>query len=180
MKRPFLVCSAMLAGLLLAGSVSAQATAPFTLHDKPWRGVPMPPAKTTDVARPGGAPFSLRWDAGKPGTNTITFRFSKRDFSQYDTLSVWVYAEKATFATITIFVTSPNGHDYDGYRAEFTVDEEKQWVRYTFPLDRFMKNRNPAGWESITSVAFLTSWGDSAPVEGTVLYLSDMRFELGD
>lgn len=75
-------------------------------------------------------------------------------------------------------ITSPNRHEYDGYRDDFSVEEDKKWVKDTFPLDRFATNRNPAGWEHIASVNFLTSWGESAPVDGTVRYLTDMQFEL--
>jgi hypothetical protein len=169
---------ALTAAATLITSALAQGIEPFTLHDKPWRGVPSAPAKVTDIVHPGGANFSLRWDAGKPGVNNIGFKFTERDFSAYDTLSFWVYAEKATFATITVFINSPNGHDYDGYRTDFSVEEEKKWVKYSLPLDRFSKNRDAAGWEHITSVNLLASWGDSAPVEGTVIYLTDMQFEL--
>lgn len=166
---------------VISAIAQAQGTAPFTLHDKPWRGVPAAPTKVTDVVRPGGAPFSLRWDAGKPGTNNINFKFTERDFSAYDTLSFWVYSEKATFATITVFINSPSGtHDYDGYRLEFSVENEKQWTKYTFPLDRFTKNRTPGGWAHVTAVNFLAAWGDAQPVDGTVLYITDMQFELGE
>ncbi|MBC8008920.1 MAG: hypothetical protein H7067_02340 [Burkholderiales bacterium] len=165
--------------LVAVAGLHAQGTAPFTFHDKPWRGLPTGPAKTEDKVRDGGAPFTLRWDAGKPGTNNIDFRFTSRDFSGYDTLSFWVYAEKATFATIQVLFISPTTMgEADVYEADFSVDTEGKWAKYTLALDSFRKSRNPAGWDQITGIHFTTNRHGNAPVEGTVLFFSDMQLEL--
>ncbi|MBC8011079.1 MAG: hypothetical protein H7067_13400 [Burkholderiales bacterium] len=164
--------------IVVASGLCAQGTAPFTFNDKPWRGLPVPPAKTADKVRDGSA-FSLRWDAGKPGTNNIDFRFTSRDFSGYDTLSFWVFSEKATFATIQVVFTSPTTMgEMDVYETEFSVDSEGSWTKYTLALDNFRQGRSPAGWDQITAFGFTTNRHGNAPVEGTVLYFSDIQLEL--
>ncbi|MBC8008914.1 MAG: hypothetical protein H7067_02305 [Burkholderiales bacterium] len=166
----------LVAALFLGAShVVAQ---PFTLTDKPWRGTPIAPDKVTDKTPGPDYPFSLRWDAGKPGTNVIFFNFTSRDFSGYNTLSFWVYAEKATFATIQVVFNSPTIGEQDVFESDFSVDTEGKWSKYTMSLDRFKKSREPAGWDQITAIQFCTHRHGNLPVEGTVLYFSGMQLEL--
>jgi len=166
--------------LLVVGAtaITVARAEPFTLHDKPWRGIPMAPAKVTEHLRDGGAPFTLRWDAGKPGSNNIFFNFSSRDFSGFDTLSFWLYSEKATYATIQVVFKSPTDGDGDVFETDFTVDTEGKWTKYSLELDRFKRSRSPAGWDQITGFSFMTFRHGNQPVEGTVLYFSDMALEL--
>ena len=162
-----------LVSLLLAAPALADAV--FTLGDKPWRGVPVPPAR--DTARTYVGEHSLRWDAGAGDFNAIFFRFSK-DLTNYDQLSFWMYAEKDTYATIQIVFES--GSEANVFETQIVIDNAGKWNRYVLPFTTFKKAREPKGWNDITGLLLTTNRHGNKPVPGTVLYFSDMKLEIAE
>lgn len=161
--------------LLCAAALPLLAADAFTLNDKPWRGVPKPPEKTSERVYLGDN--SLRWDAGVGDFNAIFFRFSK-DLTAYDQLSFWLYAEKDTYATIQVVFES--GNESNVYETQITIDTAGKWNRYVLPFASFKKAREPKGWNDITGLSFTTFRHGNKPVPGTVLYFSDMKLEIAE
>ena len=167
-----LACSALLASSAFASE------GVFTLGDKPWRGVFVPPAKNTERTYIGD--HSLRWDAGAGDANNfnaVFFRFSK-DLTAFDQLSFWLYSEKDTYATIQIVFES--GDESNVFETQIVIDSAGKWNRYVLPFTTFKKAREPRGWNEITGLMFTTNRHGNKPVPGTVLYFSDLKLEIAE
>ena len=99
------------------------------------------------------------------------------DWSEFDTLCFWSYAEKPTGTKFVLAIYSENeeteGQDY--YTQVIEVNWEG-WRLFKLPLATFASHRTPAGWEKVDLVQFAArGWDDWVHVvPGTVLYFDAM------
>ena len=117
--------------------------------------------------------YSLRWDATCSGGLATTAL--PKDWSAYAALSFWCYSEKVTFQKIYIVIGSagPNGWG-DYFLGTFLVDWQG-WQKVVIPFSECKPERQPTGWQNITSVGFNSRFKATVPAPGTVLYFDDMQ-----
>lgn len=160
--------SAVADGLLLSGFESPgewvlegrKTTEPFTLETSP--------AKVKEGRS------SAKWS--QLDYNKWT-RLAKvpADWSAYEAVSLWIYAEKANGQQINFSVGSPSPESEQGYYLYSVKVDWTGWQQLVVPFSRFKSPRKTAGWSKIASFKITAGGWGAEPLPDTVLYLDDLR-----
>ncbi|AHF93302.1 sugar-binding protein [Opitutaceae bacterium TAV5] len=98
------------------------------------------------------------------------------DWSAYEAISIWINAEKANGQVIN-FTAGSSGTNGEGdyFIAQVTVDWTG-WKQVIIPLERFIRNRSPKGWNAITGFQIAAKgWGGVQALPDTVLWLDHLQ-----
>lgn len=141
--------------------------------------------------QPDRAPFTKETAAGKikEGSASAKWSVSQRpwaiikhtpeDWSPYQALSLWIYADKANGQILNFWVYSdsegqPKGQAY--YFHKLVVDWTG-WKQVVLPLSDFHTVRDPAGWDKVTGFMISGKGGDATPLADSVLWIDDLKLE---
>jgi len=170
MKKLGIVCAVCVA---LCSSV--WAVEPLVLFD--FEGSDMASMRGIEVSseqsKTGRA--AGKW-ANHPATPTLTSSDIPHDWSDYDTLSFWMYSAAANDAAFMMVLSSenPESEGIDYYSTKITVNWTG-WKFFEFPFAAIGKSRQPVGFNKIDSMRFTATGWNNQPQEDTVIYLDDVR-----
>lgn len=170
--RGLRICAALLVGVSVIANTFASENE-MNLMDLEWRAQPGDLERVFDVEKAKGGDESLRLDAGIKGNFICRFPGDRSDLSAFESLHFWAFSEADTYARLAIVFVSPNENDRGDYYITSFVVDWKGWKEFNIPWDNFEWARNPAGWDAITELQFIT-YQFSPPTPGTILYLSDI------
>ena len=143
-----------------------------------------------DMLKAGGIPdskhtvngntYSLGW-TDLNSVTTITCSSVPKDWSEYERIDMWVYADGAKGDQFLIYADS--GYDENNlwcyYRYTTTVDWEG-WKKISILLDKMTITKNPS-WKNINKVVLKSSGWDMNPngCKGSI-YIGDLYITSGD
>lgn len=165
---------------VLAGNSRADAlqidsfeTQPFQWQaaiDQPDR----PPfTKETAAEKIKDGSASARWSVSQRPWAII--KHAPEDWSPYQTLSLWIYADKANGQILNFWVYSgEGGQNY--YFHKLAVDWTG-WKHIILPLSEFRAVRDPEGWNKVTGFMISGKGGEAIPLADSVLWLDDLKLE---
>jgi len=114
---------------------------------------------------------SGRWDATARSNPWLFLKETPRDWSGYDGLSFWLYAENANHQLINLNVTSGEGYYLHQIRVDWTG-----WKQIIVALGEFKEPRKTNGWSEVSAFMIaLKGWGQEEPSEDTILFFDDLR-----
>ncbi len=124
-----------------------------------------------DVRKAGD--FALEWvmDEGTLRSTEIP-----HDWTRFDALEMWMYADEASEAVIAIVLESdsPESEKPDYFLRHLKIDWEG-WRKLVLPLRGFGAAWAPVGFEQIDGLAFHPTGWDAVEVPGTVLIIDDLK-----
>lgn len=148
--------------------------------------------KLSDIMATGGIPsneyakngnrYSVYW--GNHLTNTdLSFGLSEgspSDWSDFLTVSLDIYSEKATKATIMFIVYSPDTSVTGNYFYKTITVDWEGWKSFKFKQSEFSISRE-ATWDNVSSIRFVGhgNWNITGDPE-TSLYISSIKCKKGD
>jgi hypothetical protein len=97
------------------------------------------------------------------------------DWSAWEALSLWIYAETANGQKINIVVGAPKEGTKDGYYHHQIAIDWTGWRQIVIPFKTFKPNRAPAPWSAVKALRFAAGGWGAEPLPDTVLYLDDLR-----
>ena len=120
---------------------------------------------------------SLLW-AGQTKNTGVSFSGMPVDWSAYNTITFWMYSERANDANFMMIINSENsksdGMDY--YSRKITVNWTG-WRFFEYAFAGLGKARSPLGWDQIGGFSFTaTGWGNE-PKPDTVIYIDAIQLE---
>ena len=174
MMKRILVCAALFALICASAGAVEKELVLFDFEGTDtasMRGVEV----SAEQAKTGKA--SGKW-ANQTKTKGVSSSDIPHDWSQFDTLSFWLYSEVANDAEFMMIIYSQNeeteGPDY--YATEIKVDWTG-WRFFEYDLRLLGKNRKPLGWDQIGSFGFTASGWGNEPKDDTVIYIDDVRLQ---
>lgn len=172
MKRTVI---AIFIGMLACGAFASEPEKSTVVFDfegadaASFRGIEL----SSEQAKTGSA--SALW-ANHTEQGGISSSDIPHDWSEYDTLTMWMYSAVANDAEFMLLVYSEN-EDSDGadyYSREIKVDWTG-WRYFDIPFNSLGKSREPIGWDKIDSLRFAATGWSNEPKADTVIYLDDVR-----
>ncbi len=160
-------------------TASAQSTVPLLNFNSAF-----------DIIGAGGIPddshvkngnmYSIGWiDMNK--TTKIVFGSVPRDWTGYERLDLWLYADGSEGNQYEVVINTDYGADnsWNYFRSDQRIDWEG-WKKISLPLDKLTITRNP-GWEKVTSFELRSTGWEMNP-NGCVgsLYIADASITAGD
>jgi hypothetical protein len=152
----------------------------FEECDQRWSDLQghMPVALVPDGTHVKEGKTSGKWEPDKAARQPMLgHQHFLADWSEFDTLCFWCYAEKPTGArfALALYSDDPDTPDQDYYLQIVEVDWEG-WRFFALPLASFTPHTKPVGWEKVDSVVFaFAGWTELTRfVPGTVLYFDAM------
>ncbi|GAT31845.1 carbohydrate binding domain-containing protein [Terrimicrobium sacchariphilum] len=137
--------------------------------------------------QPDRAPFTKEASAQKIKEGSASARWSvsqrpwaimkhaPEDWSSYQALSLWIYADKANGQVLNFWVYSGEGGQ--NYYFHKLVVDWTGWKQIVLPLSEFHAVRDPAGWNKVTGFMISGKGGEAAPLADSVLWLDDIKLE---
>lgn len=143
-------------------------------NDQPDRS-PFTMETATDKIKEGSA--SARWSVSQRPWAVI--KNPPADWTNYEALSLLLYAETANNQVINFWVYSNgegeiNRQNY--YFYELVIDWTG-WRQIVLPLAEFKVLRNPEGWDKVTGFMISGKGGDATPLADSVLWIDDLKLE---
>lgn len=123
--------------------------------------------------------FAGLWsDMTKPFVSTDDI---PHDWSAYNRLDFWAYAEQATNQQINVLLYSdnPDTPQTDYFVYSFTVNWSDGWRQLHIPFASFASAHAPVGYGQIDRIRLHNSWYGQTVDPNTVLYLDDIRVTAG-
>ncbi|EIP97634.1 Carbohydrate binding domain (family 11) [Opitutaceae bacterium TAV1] len=97
------------------------------------------------------------------------------DWSAWEALSLWIYAETANGQKINLVVGAPKEGAQEGYYLHQLTIDWTGWRQIVVPFKTFKPNRAPAPWSAVKVLRFTAGGWGAEPLLDTVLYLDDLR-----
>ncbi len=119
----------------------------------------------------------VQWKHGEK--SGIRFENAPRDWTPWDTLTMWLRTDTPQGASWMLIITSedPTQEGADYYSARITVQPGK-WQRVSLSLkEEIGRNRSPRGWDQIDSMAFTATGWDQQLNKEAVVYVDDVQLE---
>jgi len=111
------------------------------------------------------------WRATAPSNPWLMLNECPPDWSDYEALSVWIYAEVANEQQINFVAESGEGYYLHPVKVSWTG-----WNHLVIPFASFNSPRPVNGWNDISHFRItLKGYGQQEPYEDTVLYFDDLR-----
>ena len=152
------------------------------VHDRTWNidSVPLTELAgglTLSSAQVKEGKRSGRWD-NLVRYPTLATADVPHQWSGATTLSLWIYADRATHDIVTLGIRSDRpdvpGHQY--FLHSFRIDWSG-WKLVAIPLNAFDAYGRPAGWDKVDAVCFFAKAFGNQPNPYTALYLDDLRLD---
>ena len=106
-----------------------------------------------------GNRYSIHWNEHQKNNDLyINLDMDQRDWSDYDSLDIWMYSEKATNSDFMILAMSPDAPDGARYFWKKLQFSWTGWRHINFSLEELDTNRGPS-FDSITTVRFCSGGG---------------------
>ncbi len=117
---------------------------------------------------------SGKWiPSAQPWVNLIN---CPKDWSGYEALSVWIYAENAIGQKINWSLASPGSNGGGDYFLYMLSVDWKGWKNVVIKLKEFEKQRDAQGLESVAGLLITSKgWGAPTPLPDAVIYFDEMR-----
>lgn len=138
--------------------------------DQPDRA---PFTKETSAEKIKEGSASARWSVSQRPWAII--KHAPEDWSPYQALSLWIYADKANGQILNFWVYSGEGGQ--NYYFHKLVIDWTGWKQIVLPLSEFHAVRDPIGWNKVTGFMISGKGGDATPLADSVLWLDDIKLE---
>lgn len=137
----------------------------FERQETLWDGLEL----STEQARTGRA--SGKW-SDLEANHFVRTTEVPSDWSEWETLEFWLYAEKANHQPLIILLYSDNTitDKIDSYNYKLTVDWTG-WRRISIRKPEFSPVRQPVGWHLIQNMTIAGGGWGLSPISDTVLYI---------
>jgi len=125
----------------------------------------------TDPDRVKEGSSSGRWDATARSNPWLTLKETPKDWSAYQGISFWLYAENANGQIVNLNITSGEGYFLHQIHVDWTG-----WKQIVVALGEFKEPRKTNGWQDVTSFMIaLKGWGQEEPLPDSILFFDDLR-----
>jgi len=100
------------------------------------------------------------------------------DWTDYNTLSLWVYNRRKLDGTAFMMIVGSERKETEGadyYSLRFDLGKWRGWRRFVIPFRELGVARQPMGWQQIDAVTFTASGWGNTPNPKAVVAFDDLR-----